>query len=229
MESWSDKDKLLLSEYVLTMSNKEIATKMDKTISSIKGQLRALQITRPKTVELHSYVKGEKWKNINDTYAISNFGRVRNILTNVIRKTGVNKYGYERVTLSDNISYLIHTLVTKAFLPNPNKYPEVNHKDGVKINNHYTNLEWCTEEYNLQHALDNGLRNTLGENSPKSKIDEITAILICDMLEIGTSSTHIMKTLNNKNVSKTMIDKIRSGIRWKHISSKYAFVKKKTF
>ena len=41
--------------------------------------------------------------------------------------------------------------------PNPKEYDIVNHIDGNKMNNHYTNLEWCNISMNTQHAYDNGL------------------------------------------------------------------------
>lgn len=46
----------------------------------------------------------------------------------------------------------IHRLVAKAFVPNPDNLPEVNHIDEDKTNNHYTNLEWCTRDYNMQYG-----------------------------------------------------------------------------
>lgn len=44
-----------------------------------------------------------------------------------------------------------------AFIPNPNNLPQVNHKDGDKLNNNIDNLEWISNKDNTQHGYDNGL------------------------------------------------------------------------
>ena len=46
----------------------------------------------------------------------------------------------------------VHLLVAKAFVPNPFNYPMVNHKDENKANNHFSNLEWCTNKYNIRYS-----------------------------------------------------------------------------
>ena len=66
-----------------------------------------------------------------------------------------DKNGYLTVALYENglgKNKKIHRLVSEAFLPNPNNYPEVNHIDEVKDNNNVNNLEWCTREYNSNHG-----------------------------------------------------------------------------
>ena len=72
-----------------------------------------------------------------------------------------NPNGYLKYTFCLNgikEQKLIHIVVAQHFLPNPYKHPQVNHKDGNKANNHYSNLEWVTATDNVQHAFKTGLR-----------------------------------------------------------------------
>lgn len=69
-------------------------------------------------------------------------------------KTG--NLGYIQVTLSKDgkqWTHLVHRLVAEAFVPNPNGYPQVNHKDGVRSNNNANNLEWVSASQNRKHAV----------------------------------------------------------------------------
>ena len=66
--------------------------------------------------------------------------------------------GYLRLNLckeGKQKPFKVHRLVAQAFIPNPNNFPQVNHKDENKENNCITNLEWCTNEYNHNYGTRN--------------------------------------------------------------------------
>lgn len=114
----------------------------------------------------------EVWKPVTeegfeDFYEVSNFGRIRSVDRIVESKRGPLNYKGRIIStpLNDdgypafNFCYAgkkkaarVHQVVAKAFIPNPNDLPEVNHKDENKENNHVTNLEWCTREYNMNYG-----------------------------------------------------------------------------
>ncbi len=98
------------------------------------------------------------WKNINNfetLYEINEFGEVRNKKSHKIITPDKNNAGYFRVNLYKNKLHFrefVHRLVATHFLNNQNNYPEVNHKDGNKTNNHFSNLEWCDRTQNEREA-----------------------------------------------------------------------------
>ena len=117
----------------------------------------------------------EIWKDVPDferLYEVSNFGRVRSkdrVLPYISKKgkhcTSCRKGKlltakvvdgkYLQVVLCNNHTrknMKVHRLVAMAFLPNPNGYLEVNHKDENKLNNHVSNLEWCDRKYNANYG-----------------------------------------------------------------------------
>lgn len=102
----------------------------------------------------------EIWKPVvgyENLYEVSNFARVKSLKFGKERilKPGTNRYGYLHVNLYKNNKrkdFLVHRLVAEAFIPNPDNLPLVNHKDENPSNNFSTNLEWCTNEYNLNYG-----------------------------------------------------------------------------
>lgn len=68
--------------------------------------------------------------------------------------------------------YKVHRLVAMLFIDNPNNFPIVHHIDGDKTNNHFTNLQWTTYEYNNKHARESGLNNISKSNSERWKDED---------------------------------------------------------
>ena len=109
----------------------------------------------------------EIWKPIAGTKGfieVSNKGRVRSLLRGEPRvlKPQVDNKGYHRIRVTverEKMSYKVHREIAKAFIPNPNNLPQVNHKDGNKDNNRADNLEWCTRSHNVKHSFDTGLKH----------------------------------------------------------------------
>ncbi len=96
-------------------------------------------------------------------YEVSNTGKVWSHCRGNGRwlKSFPNDNGYLTVRVwRDNKgkTRLVHQLVAEVWVPNPHNYPHVNHMDGDKTNNHYTNLEWVTDQQNRKHAYATGLR-----------------------------------------------------------------------
>lgn len=113
----------------------------------------------------------EIWKDIEGYegyYQVSNCGRVKSVFRIIIRRNGtpfsVNEIilkpsksqdGYLCVSMRKNFKAKgtsIHRLVAQAFISNPLKLPEINHKDENKENNKMDNLEWCTRSYNTSYG-----------------------------------------------------------------------------
>lgn len=93
-------------------------------------------------------------------YLIGNNGTVKRVDPVIIKryKTDILKGlikddGYKLYFLAGKW-YYSHRLVAIHWIPNPNNYSDVNHRDGVKLNNWWINLEWCTHQYNIQHSYD---------------------------------------------------------------------------
>lgn len=98
-------------------------------------------------------INGLKHHYISDTGNV--YSNISGQLTELKQYIDSRKL-YMMITISEcgkRHKYLVHRLVADAFIPNPNHYPEVNHKDYNHKNNNYSNLEWCTRKYNNNHMF----------------------------------------------------------------------------
>jgi hypothetical protein len=74
-------------------------------------------------------------------------------------------------------NFYVHRLVAEAFIPNPNNLPMVNHKDGNKLNNHVSNLEWVVSSENAQHAVDTGLKTYTNRLTQQEFVELLTDVI----------------------------------------------------
>lgn len=90
------------------------------------------------------------YKDLKTPYEVSDHGQIRNRNIKKISKQKVNDLGYitaliivKEQKILKKIYISVHKEVAKAFIPNPNNFKEVNHKDKDPHNNKVDNLEWC--------------------------------------------------------------------------------------
>lgn len=101
----------------------------------------------------------EKWRDIDGycgKYQVSNKGNVRTMQNGKTKCLKLkDNFGYMCVVLYNGKTRKdakVHRLVAEAFIPNPNNYPVINHKDENPSNNCVDNLEWCTQQYNVTYG-----------------------------------------------------------------------------
>lgn len=184
----------------------------------------------------------EQWKDIKGyegLYQVSNFGRVRSLdryvncgirnNNKVLKKGKIIKQSisnnYLRVGLCNGKaqkSKLVHRLVAKAFIPNPNNYLCINHKDENKLNNCWNNLEWCTNKYNntygtrltrISKKMQNNKKLSKAVNQYDLNNNFIKKWESTKQIEreLGINNAHINACCQNKKHRKTS-----GGFIWKY-------------
>lgn len=137
-------------------------------------------------------------------------------------KGKIDRYGYRTYTLMKDgkkHSKTGHRLVALAFVDNPANLQTVNHKDGNKLNNAASNLEWMSSKDNIRHAVTYGLRTGYGERHYNTKLQDVDVFAILDMYFIQKHKQKYIRELFD--ISKNTISKIICGRKWKHISTPF--------
>lgn len=133
-----------------------------------------------------------------------------------------NGRGYLIVSLYLNkrpTTIAVHKLVALCFVPNPENLPEVDHKDGNKLNNHHTNLRWVTRGFNIEHAYALNARTARGENNANAIATEEQVHEICDLLSKGLMPAKI----RDMGYDYTLVRSIKTRKNWCHISDNYSW------
>ena len=166
----------------------------------------------------------EIWKKVEgfEDYEISNQGRLKKNLKyrkyrsyqSKILSPTKDKDGYFRTALSKNGKHymrIIHRLVAIAFIENKENKPCVNHKNGIKQDNHVSNLEWCTVKENNIHAIKMGLSGQEG-----GEFHHMSKIKLKDVLEIKENKNKLSQRELGViyGISQTQVSRILRGKRW---------------
>jgi hypothetical protein len=176
------------------------------------------------------------WKPIEGAlnYSVSNTGLVRRdsymAMHNVNKKLYLKKEKILKPSTNNSKGYLrllisygdiikteaVHRLVAKAFIPNPEQKPQVNHIDGNKLNNNIENLEWVTNKENAQHGAlyikrDKYLK---GSKVSWSKLKEEDVMRIPELLKTNSPR----QVANILNVSVSLVHEITAGRTWRHLN-----------
>ena len=179
--------------------------------------------TKPKGTKMQ-----EIWKfipNTNKQYQVSNLGRVRK--NGKILKLTANSRGYLGVGIFGTVKN-VHRLVITTFKAVPDsKGLVVNHIDGNKLNNKLTNLEWCTQKYNIFHSKTLGKHYVFtNEDRKKAETNRLNAVrkkvLCLETKEVfeSMSAAAIAKNVHAQNIYKCCNKKLNTtgGFHWEYVA-----------
>ncbi len=172
----------------------------------------------------------EIWKPIpgHEGYEASNIGRIKRLtrikpkrrlpVPEAIKKLTITSHGYFSATIQIG-TYLkptgVHRLVAKAFIPNPENKPQVNHINCIKTDNRVENLEWCTQSENAIHAEKNGLINhPKGLDNVHSRLTPVSILVIREAVAAKYNARAIGRYFK---INRNTVYAIYRRKAWKHI------------
>ena len=128
-------------------------------------------------------------KGYEGKYAVTSEGMIWTYKSNKWLVQGFAGQGrYRTISLGGKLTQYVHRLVAQAFLDNPENKPTVNHKNGYVNDNKLSNLEWATQQEQIDHAIETGLNNVTGVNNAMSVLNEITVMEIREKYYSGELS-----------------------------------------
>jgi hypothetical protein len=153
-------------------------------------------------------------KDFENLYLVSNKGNIKSVKSNKILKPYI-KNGYYGLTLSkNNIHYSKsnHVVEAEVFLIKKDEECEINHKNGNKLDNNITNLEWCTHKFNMDHAS----KTNLMKKGTQHGLSKLTEENIKEIRELSKTLTGV--DISKKfNISPKNVSLIINRKTWKHI------------
>lgn len=165
----------------------------------------------------------ERWAavaNFIGLYAVSDHGRVMSMnfaqsgLPGIMRQA--IRMGYPSVMMGRK-QFTVHSLVAEAFLgPRPDRFV-VNHRDGDKTNNHFSNLEYVSQSENMKHACRLLLVDNRGEKHSRAKLNDEKVVEILERLRGGETPARLAAEFG---VDQSQISHIKHGRAWPHIARK---------
>lgn len=169
----------------------------------------------------------EIWKPVKDwngKYLISDHGKVKSINgrskkkfpEGEILKCGIDSTGYRascfrKPSTKYQTRFRVHVLVAEHFIFKPTWAECVNHKDGNKLNNHWSNLEWTTMGDNVRHAVKIGIFDIKGEKHMHAKLTNNEVIKMRELRKQGLTHQAIADQFG---VCRRQAGDVINGVNW---------------
>ena len=168
----------------------------------------------------------EIWKKIEDyggLYEVSNKGNVRD-LKDHIKPMYKNNKGYLLLSLNykgKTHHPTIHRLVAKAFIPNPNNFEQINHKNCNKSDNCADNLEWCNQRYNYDEGMKT-FQYSKNEEHYFAKLKNSDIPMIYNLYKLGFTRVTVSRIFN---INPSSLEAIEKGISYRELGINFKELK----
>lgn len=147
-------------------------------------------------------------KEIYKGYELSEDGLLWSRWSEQYLRPTVGTGGYYEFTLREDgkkFKAYLHRMLATAFLPLVDGCDVVNHKDGNKLNNALSNLEWCTHKQNSEHAWETALINNRGSKAKKALWNDEQVIQMRQLYKLGTPQRHLIKVFGGDKASMSQM------------------------